>query len=625
MTLRAIVVLMVLLPVLLSVGQGSASGGAAPERAGAAGDRTDRPNIVVIMLDDLDELTFQVALDRGLMPTLQRMMAEEGTRFRDSFVTNALCCPSRATFLTGQYSHNHDTLSNAALNGSAGAFDDRSTVATWLRDAGYRTGFVGRYLNGYGYSFGNPAEPPDPAAPPAADPTYVPPGWDAWHAPLDRSASCQYNTSLNSNGRIRSYMKDGRVLEYPAEWRAGTPVEIVPPAGDDQLHYYQTDLMADIAVQFVAEAAQSGEQPFFVSVMPLAPHFESCAFIDPEGPQRAWRTYKDGFKLNTRPAARHQHLLPNLRELGRRFFNSGAPLKPSFNPPALHGKPPEFQARFQRLNIDENGNGQIDPSEDDIAALVNQFAGRVVSLAAVDNMLARLVQALREHDEWENTVLIFTSDNGWFYGEHRMTGKLAAYEEAIRVPLYVRVPGSSRASTSFRMVANNDLAPTIAALAGVETAPEVDGRSLVPLLQNPAHTPWRRYLLIEHYLSMWETEPARFIDINSLFAARTARDAPLPGRVYIQYHEGIQVRNSYFLTPQQFEQGIPAGDYLWQSPPMAVELYTLDSDPFQRDNKLWRLEQRPNRLRIMQEQRFLYQRLRQLVNCQGVGCQSAED
>ena len=104
-----------------------------------------RPNIVVIMVDDLDVGSLTTLETLGYMPNLTTHLILQGTRFTNSFVTNSLCCPSRATFLTGQYAHNTGVRSNNPPDGISN-FDDRSTVATWLHDAGYRTGYVGKYL-----------------------------------------------------------------------------------------------------------------------------------------------------------------------------------------------------------------------------------------------------------------------------------------------------------------------------------------------------------------------------------------------------------------------------------------------------------------------------------------------
>ena len=104
---------------------------------------TTQPNVVFILTDD------QRWDSTAAMPYLQSDLAAHGVTFDKSFVVNSLCCPSRASSLTGQYSHTTQVYSNAEPNGGFHKFDDVSTVATWLHGAGYRTGLIGKYLNGY--------------------------------------------------------------------------------------------------------------------------------------------------------------------------------------------------------------------------------------------------------------------------------------------------------------------------------------------------------------------------------------------------------------------------------------------------------------------------------------------
>jgi N-acetylglucosamine-6-sulfatase len=138
--------------------QGSSATGAAPTVA----DRRDRPNIIFILTDDLDFRPGSISH----MPNLQRYLVDQGTTFDNAFVSNALCCPSRATILRGQYSHNHNVLTNQPPLGSEQRFSDlgleNSTVATWLHSEGYRTVLFGKYLNHF--------------VPP------VPPGWGLWYS-----------------------------------------------------------------------------------------------------------------------------------------------------------------------------------------------------------------------------------------------------------------------------------------------------------------------------------------------------------------------------------------------------------------------------------------------------------
>src|SRR5215211_7257202 len=142
-----------------------------------------RPNIVFILADDLD------AASVSKVSSLTGYMADMGITFDNAFVTSSLCCPSRSTILTGQYPHNHLVRTNVPPRGGFKTFRElgreRSTLATWLDDAGYETALFGKYLNGYG-DYGR---------------NHVPAGWDAWYGTVD-------DTQLNQNGQLVTYQAD---------------------------------------------------------------------------------------------------------------------------------------------------------------------------------------------------------------------------------------------------------------------------------------------------------------------------------------------------------------------------------------------------------------------------------
>ncbi len=449
-------------------------------------------NIVVIMADDLDVHSLETALQLGLMPAFKEQVADKGVRFTESFVTNSVCCPSRATFLTGQYSHNTGVLSNSGPHGGVARFKDDSTLATWLHDAGYRTGHVGKYLNGYGIDYVTGAV----SGVPQYDSTYVPPGWDDWQALVDTTTYRFYGYTINDNRQL-----------------------VTPEA-------YQTDELAARAVDFISESGDG--RPFFLAVMPLAPHVE----IAEQGPLERWR---DIWRWTTPPAPRHAGsvTLPLLPAL-----------KPSFNEDDLTDKP----LWRPQLNTE------------DMLYLLRQYRNRLESLRAVDDLVKRVIDALSAAGQLERTVIIFTSDNGFLYGEHRLGEKLAAYEESIRVPLYVRVPGGSLPQAVELIVLNTDLAPTIAELAGVRPALPVDGRSFAPLLAGQAPSDWRQRFLVEH----WWTDSV--FEMPSFSAVRTGgADAPSPSTLYVEYSD------------QNYDQMKDDAPH----PVMFRELYDLDLDPFQ--------------------------------------------
>jgi N-acetylglucosamine-6-sulfatase len=128
--------------------------------ASTGNNANGRPNIVVVMSDDQDVASMRV------MSNVQSLLASKGTTFPRSYVSYSLCCPSRATFLTGQYAHNHGVFGNVPPNGGYHKLNHTNTVPIWLQKAGYYTGHVGKYLNGYGTP--NQLE--------------IPPGWSEWYA-----------------------------------------------------------------------------------------------------------------------------------------------------------------------------------------------------------------------------------------------------------------------------------------------------------------------------------------------------------------------------------------------------------------------------------------------------------
>lgn len=203
-----------------------------PRLASTARPSAARPNIVLIVTDD------QRADTLWAMPAVRRLLSAHGVTFTNAFATTPLCCPSRASIFTGQYSHRTGVLSNNAPDGGAPAFDDSSTIATWLSSAGYETALVGKYLNRYAQ----------------LGPTYIPPGWDRWYAiASDPTASRYYDYTLNDNGHLATY-------------------------GASELDY-STAVLGRLAVRFLGSA----RPPFFLALNAIAPHAPAHAAPVDEG------------------------------------------------------------------------------------------------------------------------------------------------------------------------------------------------------------------------------------------------------------------------------------------------------------------------------------------------------
>ena len=314
-------------------------------------------------------------------------------------------------------------------------------------------------------------------------------------------------------------MTPGIGATCPQAGTTGKPSSIPPPTGctwytinDNGVlatygtseQDYQTDVLARRSAAFVVESVTTSPGvPFFLSVMPLAPHVEV-------GPHTVFEEWSDIFKASLRPAPRHLGSVPAL-----------LPRPPSFNETDVSGKPAWVQ---QHTPL----------TEADVAALQTKYQNRLASMRAVDDMIGTIVTALGQTGQLEQTAIIFTSDNGYLLGEHRLTEKRAAYEESVRVPLFISAPGFPQGQTRSQVALNTDLAPTIAELAGVVPGLLVDGTSLLPLLGDGALTGRKRFL-VEH----WHVGPPRPVDFDvpDYDALRVTGARIAANQLYLEYQE----------------------------------------------------------------------------------------
>lgn len=429
--------------------------------------KTDRPNILFILTDDLD-------LELGTldyMPHLQELMVAQGLTLEDYFISQPICCPSRATLLRGQYTHNHGVYRNDQPNGGFEEFyslqNESSTLATWLQAAGYRTVMLGKYLNGYPFP---------------EDRSYVPVGWNEWYSSVKGSPFAGYRYTLNENGKQIDYNETGQ--------------------GESQ---YMTDVLGRKAGDFIVRAS-ADDVPFFVYLSTYAPH------------------------VPVKPAPRHAALMPDLK----------APQIASFNEADVSDKPDGLRS---------------DPllSDDEIKTLDEEYRARVLAMQAVDEMIASLITVLQETGQLDNTYIIFTSDNGYHMGQHRLrAGKDVPYEEDIHVPFIIRGPGILPDMTLQGYITGNvDFAPTIAELAGVLPPEYVDGRSMVGLFhgERPLPREWRSAYLLEFYgYNQANEDPNASAPKPNYLGLRTLE------YLYVEYQDGF------------------------------IELYDLIADPYEMEN-----------------------------------------
>jgi arylsulfatase A-like enzyme len=516
------------------------------------------PSFVVIQTDDqtLDGLyetfsAFPGAAKTRAMPNTLDLIGKRGMTFNRYYVPYPLCCPSRVSLLTGRYSHNNNVRGNNPPNGGYTGFSFRgaasNNIATWLQGAGYRTIHVGKVMNGYGQE-------------PFSNGTEVPPGWSSWYGVVNEDQTHYfYGYTLNVNGEIQGPFGDSgswETREYGTRDDPGCP--FAPLNGLPCFHV--TDQLTNIARMEML--ATPPEQPLYLQLDYTAPHGD---FRRPAGPEPAPRHY-DWFK-----GARH----PHDRSEG---FDEGNVLdKPRFIRDANHLTPNEkraYRVYYQK---------QLD------------------SLRSVDDGVKLVIDTLGGMQRLRNTYVIFVSDNGFFFGEHRLLGgKFLAYEPATHLPFLIRGPGIQPGSSTGELAANIDIAPTLLELAGAEATKSIDGRSLVPYLRDPELRS-RRPILFES-----------FVETNDVEANGEISQTPGGGPAATA-SSGSKATASLLAPPKDYA-GIRLGPYKYIAWPSGEkELYNINKDP----NELNSLHKVPNFYPI---RNFLHRQMKRFIDCVGRGC-----
>jgi arylsulfatase A-like enzyme len=540
---------------------GAATASASPISEEALEERSsepldERPSFVVIQTDDetLDQLytVFNAGgVEIPAMPNTLSMIAGRGITFNRYYVSYPLCCPSRVTLLTGRYAHNSNVRGNVQPNGGYNGFRERGAfthnIATWLQGAGYRTIHIGKFLNGYG------DEPFDSG-------TEVPPGWSAWHTVENADTHHYfYGYSLNDNGTIDGPFGDSGswdTREYGERDYFGCPTTTI----EGKPCLYETDVLSRIAYEELS--GTPAEQPFYLQLDYTAPHGD---FRKPAGPEPAPRDYTlfDGAPY------------PHNREQG---FNEGnVNDKPRFIREAPYLSPEEIHT--YRVYYDK----------------------ALASLRAIDDGVKTVLDTLGSEHRLRNTYIIFTSDNGFFFGEHRLTGgKFLAYEPSTHLPFLMRGPGIKPGTSTGELAANTDIAPTILELAGVKPDKSIDGTSLVPFLRDPSLRT-RRGILFESFVQTNDVEA------NGEPTAQRAVPEVRPRR-------NTGTAKASIVAPPKDYEGIRLGPYKYiEWPDGEKELYDINKDPYELNN----IVRVPNYFPI---RAFLHAQLIRLEACVGHTC-----
>jgi len=526
--------------VLFALTGGGAAGPAGPTAAAAGTSAAEpaslasgQPNVVVITVDDMreDELVY--------MPKTRALLADAGVTFENSFSPYPLCCPARSSFLTGLYTHNHEVWSHAEPWGFK-VLKDADTLPVWLQQAGYDTVFLGKYLNGYG------AQPaPDGSSPTST--TYIPPGWSDWRGAIDGGPGPDFpdkdggtyrffNTTLNDNGEF--YLEPGR---------------------------YQSDVFGDLSSQIIADNA-GDDRPFFFWANYVAPHHGQPGEPDDPKPIKRDDGATTRFQTTARPAEVRGRFDAVLTEAPGAAGEDDVSDKPFF----INELPP--------LNAAEQ------------SGLLETARQRAEALSVVDDQVEKTIASLEASGELDQTIVAFTSDNGYFLGEHRIRqGKILPYEPALAVPLLVRGPGIPAGEVRTDPFTSIDFAPTILQAAATTVDWPLNGRSMLDVARS-GDRGWDRAVLTE-------TGPRNVVaDLDESGPTLRAKD---PGPTAQRFSQGVRTKNFLYVEHASGE----------------VELYDMRTDPGQLTNLAGQASYAP-------DEEALARTLDKLRNCRGGACQA---
>ena len=401
-----------------------------------------RPNILFIFTDDhAYQAIGAYGSNRNETPNLDRL-ANEGMRFTNCCVTNSICGPSRATIQTGKYSH----LNGFHQNGDR--FNtDQQTFPKLLRQSGYQTAVIGK-----------------------------------WH--LENEANA------NSAGFDHTEILIGQGPYYnPPMFRNGERI----------LHTgHTTEIITDLSIEWLNNRDKS--KPFMLMTQHKAPHrewdsypeyyerYKDTVFAYPE-------TFDDNYAGRGRAALEQDMTISETMTL--------RDLKVNVPPQFLNSMTEEQRAGWQKMF--GNRRAEYDAVKDDPVALKKwkyqcYMKDYMSCVAAVDDGIGKMLKYLDDEGLAENTIVMYASDQGFYLGEHGWFDKRFMYNESFKTPLIVRWQGhAAPGSVNHDIVSNLDFPATFLDIAGVSVPNDMQGRSLVPILQGKTPENWRKSFYYHYY------------------------------------------------------------------------------------------------------------------------------
>jgi len=417
-----------------------------------------RPNIIVIMTDDHAKNAVSAFGSKMInTPNIDRI-AREGIRFNNAFVTNALCGPSRAVVLTGKYSHINGFKDNQS------SFDNRQvTFIKLLKEAGYYTSVVGKWHL-------------------VTEPT----GFDYWNILIDQGT--YYNPDFIEMGDTTR--KIG----------------------------YTTDLITDEALKVLEK--QTDEKPFCILLNHKAPHrnwmpnFKHFGMFDNDTIPLP-ETFFDDYSSRSDAARKQDMEIVNMYRSDdmKLILPSG-----SKDPGSGGGNGTDgakiWASNYSRFTDEQkqlwdayykpisDAFYKSNPKGDDLKKWMYEryMKDYLACVTSVDENIGRVLEFLESRKMLDNTLIIYTSDQGFFLGEHGWYDKRFMYEESMGTPLVMRYPQRMAGQlVSDQLVLNLDIAPTILEAAGIDAPPDMQGRSLLPLMSTTPEKQWRKSVYYHYY------------------------------------------------------------------------------------------------------------------------------
>jgi len=430
------------------------SSGCGSNQTGSSGEK---PNIIFIMSDDHATQALSCYGSRLIETPNLDQLAADGMLFNKAFVTNSICAPSRAVILTGKHSHLNGVPNNHARFDSS-----QVSFPKILQKNGYQTAMIGKWHL-------------------KSQPT----GFDFWNVLPGQGD--YYNPRFINNGSDTTY------------------------------HGYVTDIITDLSLEWLSSL--QGEEPFLLMVHNKAPHrnwmpnfkhlnvFDDVEFPEPASFHDDY-SGKEHLHQQKLTVAHHMDMVYDLKipcdTCPQEEVNRWARGEYRKQLMAMDTAQVGSWNKGYEQEINHYGSSSFNNEE-----LVNWKYQRYLQdylrcILSVDENVGRIMKYLDQHGLADNTVVVYTSDQGFFLGEHGLFDKRYMYEESLRAPLVIKYPDRIEPGLiCHELVQNLDIAPTILELTGAEVPDDMQGQSLGPLFESPVYEDWRDAIYYQFYESGW--------------------------------------------------------------------------------------------------------------------------